>query len=83
MGWRGGVRNRVDDKRPAPRQDEPHIPFALLICMLVMALTFAVVIPVLGMLYVDMNNATARAAMEVRKMRELRTQILTERRGGP
>ncbi len=51
--------------------------------MLVMALTFAVVIPVLGMLYVDMNNATARAAMEVRKMRELRAQILMERRGGP
>jgi hypothetical protein len=47
-----------------------------------MALTFAVVIPVLGVMYLDMWNATNAAAYEVRKMRQLRQQIQQERREG-
>lgn len=80
MGWRGGVRNPVDDKRPPPRQDEPHIPFTLLICMLVMALTFVIVIPLLGIMYMDMNNATNKAAQEIRKMQQLRRTLIEEYR---
>lgn len=44
-----------------------------------MALTFAVVIPVLGIMYMDMWNATNAAIHEARKIRELRRQILEER----
>jgi hypothetical protein len=52
-----------------------------LICVLVMALTFAVVIPVLGIMYMDMNNALYRAEHETRKMKELRLKVLREMRG--
>jgi hypothetical protein len=39
------------------------------------------VLPVMGIAYMDMNNATARAMEETRKMRELRAKILLEMRG--
>jgi len=74
----GGNASR-DDK------DEPHIPFALLICMLVMALTFVIVIPIIGFMYMDMNNAVnqaveinKKAVEEIKKMRDLRARILLE-----
>jgi len=41
-----------------------------------MALTFVIAIPLLGMAYMDMHNATHAAVQEVRKMRELRAKIL-------
>lgn len=44
--------------------------------MLVMALTFVIVIPLLGFMYMDMNNATNKAVEEIKKMRELRAKIL-------
>jgi hypothetical protein len=37
-----------------------------------------VLIPAVGVAYMDMNNATVRAIEETRKMRELRTKILLE-----
>ena len=46
-----------------------------------MALTFAVVIPVLGIMYMDMNNAMYRAQEETRKMKDLRIKIIRELRG--
>lgn len=49
-----------------------------------MALTFVIVIPLLGIMYMDMNNATNAAVHEAKKMRELRKQIINERmRGEP
>jgi hypothetical protein len=44
-----------------------------------MALTFVIVIPLLGFMYMDMNNAMNAAVYEARKMRELRKQIIDER----
>ena len=41
-----------------------------------------IALPVMGVMYMDMNNATYRALEEVRKMRELRRDILLERKGG-
>jgi hypothetical protein len=40
-----------------------------------------IALPVMGVMYMDMNNATYRAMEEARKMRELRKQIIEERRG--
>jgi hypothetical protein len=37
-----------------------------------------IALPVMGIMYVDMNNATAAAMQEVKKMRELRAKILME-----
>jgi hypothetical protein len=47
-----------------------------------MALTFVIVIPLLGIMYMDMNNAMNAAVYEARKMRELRKQIINERMKG-
>jgi hypothetical protein len=46
-----------------------------------MGLTFVIAIPLLGMAYMDMKNATEAAVQEFRKMRELRAKILIELRG--
>jgi hypothetical protein len=35
----------------------------------------------MGVAYMDMNNATARAMEETKKMRELRAKILLEMKG--
>jgi hypothetical protein len=35
--------------------------------------------PVLGFMYIDMHHATNAAVQEVKKMKELRLQILLER----
>jgi len=40
-----------------------------------------VALPVMGIMYLDMNNATNAAMQEIKKMRELRAKILTEMRG--
>ena len=42
-----------------------------------MALTFVIAIPLLGMAYLDMQNATEAAVQEFGKMRELRAKILS------
>lgn len=44
-----------------------------------MALTLVIVLPVMGVMYMDMWNATNAAVYEVKKMRELRRQIKEER----
>lgn len=38
-----------------------------------------IVLPVMGVMYLDMNNATNAALREVHKMKELRLEILKER----
>jgi hypothetical protein len=49
-----------------------------------MALTFVVVLPVLGVMYMDLNNARVAVEMEIRAIRDLRKQIINERiRGEP
>jgi hypothetical protein len=40
-----------------------------------------VALPVMGIMYMDMNNATNAAMQEIKKMRELRAKILIELRG--
>jgi hypothetical protein len=40
-----------------------------------------IALPVMGVMYMDMNNATIKAMEEVKKMRELRAKILMEMRG--
>lgn len=41
-----------------------------------MCLVLVIVLPVMGIMYMDMNNATAVAVEEIKKMRELRAKIL-------
>jgi hypothetical protein len=37
-----------------------------------------IALPVMGIMYMDMNNATVAAMYEIKKMRELRAKILLE-----
>tara|TARA_R110000822_G_scaffold92618_3_gene213551 strand:+ start:1530 stop:1664 length:135 start_codon:yes stop_codon:yes gene_type:complete len=40
-----------------------------------------IVMPVMGIMYMDLNNAMYQAAQETRKMKELRLQVIKELRG--
>jgi hypothetical protein len=62
-------------------QNEPHIPWSLLITVLVLCIVLVLVLPVMGIAYMDMNNATIAAMEEIRKMRELRAKILMQMQG--
>jgi hypothetical protein len=46
-----------------------------------MCLVLIVALPVMGIMYMDMNNATNAAMQEIKKMRELRAKILIELQG--
>jgi hypothetical protein len=46
-----------------------------------MCIVLIVALPVMGIMYMDMNNATNAAMQEIKKMRELRAKIMIEIRG--
>jgi hypothetical protein len=72
------VRNSVVPVGNDTNKNESHIPTSILITGLVVCLVLIILIPVIGVAYMDMNNATVRAIEETRKMRELRTKIFLE-----
>ena len=78
---RGVVHNIVVPMGDDSNKDEPHIPWSLLVTVLVLCIVLVIVLPVMGIAYMDMNNATARAMEETKKMRELRAKILLEMQG--
>jgi len=78
---RGVVHNIVVPMDNDTNKDEPHIPWSLLVTVLVLCIVLVIVLPVMGIAYMDMNNATSRAMEETKKMRELRAKILLEMQG--
>lgn len=78
MDWGSSVRSGVVQRPNDPSPPEPHIPWSLLIAVVVLCLVLVIVLPVMGLMYVDMNNATNAAVTEVRKMKELRLKMLQE-----
>ena len=78
---RGTVHNIVVPMANDSDKDEPHIPWSLLVAVLVLCLVLVIALPIMRIMYMDMNNATAKAMEEVKKMRELRAKILLEMRG--
>jgi hypothetical protein len=61
--------------------DEPDVPWALLVAVVVLCFVLVIALPVMGVMYMDMNNAMYKAAEETRKMKELRIKVLRELRG--
>ena len=78
---RGAVHNIVVPMANDNDQNEPHIPWSLLVAVLVLCLVLVIALPIMGIMYMDMNNATIRAMEEVKKMRELRAKIMLEMQG--
>ena len=75
------VRNSVVPMGNDSNKDEPHIPWSLLVAVVVLCIVLVIVLPLTAIMYMDMNNATVKATEEIRKMRELRARILLELQG--
>ena len=74
--FRSIVRDPVVPMANDSAPNEPHVPWSLLITLVVLCIVLVIVLPVMGIMYMDMNNATIRAMEETRKMRELRAKIM-------
>ena len=75
------VRNNVVPVGNDINKNESHIPTPILIAGLVVCVVLIILIPVIGVAYMDMKNATVRAIEETRKMRELRAKIMLNIQG--
>ena len=76
--FRGSVRSIPDVANDKKRDDE-NIPWSLLITVMAVVLTFFIVMPILGFMYFDLWYLKQAATVEIKKMKELRRDILTER----
>ena len=83
MDWSNPVRNGVDVGRTNPDKNESDVSIVIVLCLAIMALTFVVAIPLLGMAYAEMTAMTNIAVEQIkimreetRKTRELRAKIL-------
>lgn len=81
FSFSSSVRNSVVPMGNDSDKDEPHVPWSLLVAVLVLCLVLVVALPIMGVMYMDMNNATAKAMEEIKKMRELRAKIILEMQG--
>ena len=78
---RGAVHNIVVSMANGNDKDERDVPWSLLIAVVVLCLVLVIALPVMGLMYMDMNNAMYRAEEETRKMKELRLKVLRELKG--
>ena len=77
----GSVHNILVPMGNGNDKDESHVPWSLLIAVVVLCFVLVIALPVMGIMYMDMNNATNMAMQEIKKMRELRAKILMEMQG--
>jgi hypothetical protein len=85
MDWSSRVRNSVgsgSDVANNSKRDSEDVPWALITVVMAVILMFFIVMPVLAFMYYDMYFATQAAVQEVKKMKELRREILEERMYG-
>lgn len=64
------------------KRDDEDIPWGLLVTVMAVLLTFFIVMPVVGFMLWDMHVVTQAAMHEVKKMKQLRREILEERMYG-
>lgn len=65
----------ADDKK----RDDENVPWSLIVVVMAVLLMFFIVMPIIGFMLWDLHIATQAAVHEVRKMKELRRDILLER----
>ena len=61
------------------KRNDENVPWSLIVVVLALLLMFFIVMPIMAFMYYDMYFATQAAVHEVRKMKELRKEILIER----
>ncbi len=61
------------------KRDNEDVPWSLIVVVMAVLLMFFIVMPVLAFMYYDMYYATQAAVQEVKKMKDLRREILEER----
>lgn len=76
--FRSAIRSVPDVVNDKKRDDE-NIPWSLLITVMGVLLCFFIVMPILGFMYFDLWYLKQAATVEIKKMKELRRDILTER----
>jgi hypothetical protein len=64
------------------KRDDEDVPWGLLVTVMAVLLTFFIVMPVVGFMLWDMHVVTQAAMHEVKKMKQLRREILQERMYG-
>ena len=75
---RGSVHNVMVRMDNDTDKNERDVPWSLLVALVVVCLVLVLVLPVMAIMYGDMNAATEAAIVETRKMKELRLKLLTE-----
>lgn len=81
MDWGNTVRPSVDDVGRSSHKEESDVSGIVVVCIAIMALTFVIAIPLVGVILMDAHNATTVAVEEIKKMRELRAKMLLMMRG--
>lgn len=66
----------------ANNEKHDSVPWSLLITLVAVLITFFIVMPVMGYMYIDLMNVREAAKIEIRKMKELRRDVLIERSKG-
>jgi flagellar biosynthesis protein FliP len=61
------------------KRDAEDVPWSLITVVLAVILMFFIVMPILAFMYYDMYYATRAAVHEIKKMKQLRQEILEER----
>jgi hypothetical protein len=82
VGFGSGVRSYMGSGNNVAnneKRDDENVPWSLIVVVLTVVLMFFIVMPILAFMYYDMYFATQAAVHEVRKMKELRRDILQER----
>ena len=82
MGIGNGVRNymgNVSNVANDKKHDDENVPWSLIVVVMAVLLMFFIIMPVLAFMYYDMYYAHQAAIIEIRKMKELRREILIER----
>ena len=74
--FRSSVRNDMVSMGNDSDKNEPHVSGVVFFAVLVVCAVLVIVLPALGVMYMDMNNATIKAIEETKKMQELRLLIL-------
>lgn len=74
--FRSAIRDSVVSMANDTSTNERDVPWSLLIAVIALCFVLVIALPVMGVMYMDMNNATIAAMEEIRKMRELRAKIL-------